>query len=64
MNILLDFQFLVVLNLLLWGAWYTSESYRTSPNKGSNAVSIMIIILEAIVLLFDIVFLVLKVFVH
>jgi len=64
MSILLDFEFLVILNLLLWGAWYTSEAYRTSPNKGANAVSIIIIVLEAIAVLFDIVFLVLKVFVH
>jgi hypothetical protein len=61
MSILLDFQFLVVLNLLVCLVWPASVPYRTTLN---NAISIIVLILTILAVLFDIVFLVLKVFVH
>lgn len=61
MGILLDFQFLAILSLLVSLVWPISGPYRTTPN---NAVSVIILILTVVAVLFDGVFLVLKVFVH
>jgi hypothetical protein len=55
---LLDFEFLAILNLLIGVLWPTSGLY-TDP-RGTRAMSIVLAILTIIVVVLDIVFLALR----
>lgn len=61
MGILLDFQFLAILNLFVGLLYPATGPYRTARY---DAASIIMLILTILAVLFDVVFLVLKVFVH
>lgn len=57
MSIALDFNFLVVLNLLIVVLWPATGNYSATRN---NAINVIMLILTVIAVVFDIVYLVIR----